>query len=302
MQAYIAAHWLTFTIPRELSDEELDKTCKELFGHSFKMFDKLFKPRCSYRDCYTLSELVSVYRKGWMNNEGTTCFEVSGDGLDTLALDVAVLGKYALEAGGNVCRLDIACLDTGNYLPYEQIVNSCLAANFKDRVRTKFNRGKGNAPRIEIQPVRKITFGSPKSDNYCVLYDRQKVEDLDFPCVNIEQRITNRADCAAIVRALLAGEDTGQYFAGLLRGKLEFLQHGVGNKEKRPTEIWWSDFLGDVASRKIKRVKRRSRYVSTPVQRALKQINKVANHEDIDGLRIIAKVISERQQELSLDF
>lgn len=286
MKAFISPHWFTFSIPKDLTDAELETLCTKLFGHGFGRFEKSFKGRNGYKQHYSLAGLVNIYRDGWMNNRGTTCFDITGTGLDTLGLDIMSLGKFALNHGGNICRIDIACLDTGNHLPYDEIVNCCMADNFKDRVRTRFNRGKGNLPEIRIQPVKRILFGSEKSDNYLVIYDRQRVDDLDFPCINIEQRITNRADCAAIIQTLLDGTDAGEYYAALLRGKLEFLQEGTGRKDTKEVETWWSDFLGDVAARKIKRVKKPRPWQWKPshYHKAVKNINKLAVNNEFEHL------------------
>jgi len=290
LKAYIAPHWFKFTIPTEPTDTELDSICAELFGYQFRQFDKLYKCRDKYRDCWTLAELVSIYRNGWMDNKGTTCFDISGTGLDTLGLDIAKLGKFVLSRGGNICRIDLAALDTEHHLPYGEIMTACLADNFKSRVRTRFNRGKANAPKIELQPVKRILFGSEQSDNYVVLYDRQKTENLDFPCICIEQRITNRADCAAIIEALQSGIDAGSYFAGLLRGKLEFLEESTRLKRLRQPEKWWTDFLGDCERRKIKRTARKIipwRQITRDTTQAIRHVEKLQRRGDHDGLETV---------------
>jgi DNA relaxase NicK len=243
-----------------------------------------------------------------MKNKGSTCFDVSGTGLDTLGLDIAKLGKFVLANGGNICRIDIACQDTGNHVPYDEIVRLCSRENFKDRVRTRFNRGKGNVPDIKIQPLRRIQFGSENSDNYLVIYDRQHTEDVDFPWLCFEQRITNRQDCEEIIRTLLDGKDAGAYYAGLLRGKLEFLQAGTGKKETRPVEPWWSEFLGDVARCKIKRLPksmnpwRLQRERSTDVGKALRTIRRLEQRQDVGGLQRIIQQAQESYSNAALVF
>lgn len=290
LKAFISPHWFKFTIPREPTDTELDDICQELFGYRFSQFDRLHKCRDKYRDCHTLVELVSVYRQGWMDNSGTTCFDISGTGLDTLGLDISKLGQFALDQGGNICRIDLAALDTGNYLPFERMQELCMEPNFKFRIRTRFNRGAGNAPKIEVQPVRRIVFGSERSDNYLVIYDRQQTEKLDFPCVCIEQRITNRADCAAIIRALNEGEDPGPYFAGLLRGKIDFLAESNRGKRNKEPEAWWTDFLGDCERRKIKRTPRKLNPFGHRV-RGRQAIEKARKRGDIEGLGLLAEQV-----------
>jgi len=307
LKAVISPHWFKFTIPKEYTDEELEAICLDLFGHGYSKFERTFKQRDYYRDCKTLQELVSVYRNGWMKNKGSTCFDVSGTGLDTLGLDIAKLGKFALDNGGNICRIDIATQDVNNYLPYDTMVNLCLAPNFKDRIRTRFNRGKGNAPKIELQPIRRIVLGSEHSDNYLVIYDRQQTEEVDFPWLCLEQRIQNREDCAEIIRTLLSGKDAGEYYAGLLRGKLDFLQAG-GKKERRKVEPWWTDFLGDVARCKIKRLPKeknpwRFRGASaTDVGKALRTIRRMEQRQDADGLQQILQQAKESYEVATLDF
>lgn len=305
MKAVISPHWFKFSVPKDYTNEELNAICVELFDHDFGKFEKTFKPRDYYRDCTTLQELVSIYRNGWMKNKGSTCFDVSGTGLDTLGLDIAKLGKFALDNGGNICRIDIATQDTNNFLPYDEIVRLCSRENFKDRVRTRFNRGHGNVPEIKIQPLRRIMFGSEDSDNYLVIYDRQYTEGVDFPWLCIEQRITNRDDCAEIIRTLLDGRDAGEYYAGLLRGKLEFLQAGTGKKENRAVEPWWSDFLGDVARCKVKRLpKNRNpwRFQSSDTSKAGRIIRRMEQRKDLEGLQQLKELAQEAISTATLVF
>lgn len=303
MKAFIAPHWFKFTLPTEYTAEEIDGICLELFGYKYSQFDKLYKSRDKYRDCRTLAELVSIYRDGWLDNKGTTCFDISGTGLDTLGLDIAKLGKYVLDRGGNICRIDLATLDTEQHLPYDQIMTACLSENFKRRVRTRFNRGKANAPKIEVQPVKRILFGSEHSDNYIVIYDRQKTESLDFPCLCIEQRITNRADCAAIIEALQGGTDAGSYFAGLLRGKIEFLVESTRLKRLRQPETWWTDFLGDCERQKIKRTAKQPipwRLITRETTQIIRRVERLQKRGDHDGLETVIHHAQSALEEVKL--
>lgn len=321
LKAYISPHWLTITLPiRALTGSEfndkainaeneaiIDQYCLELFGHSYRDFERLSKSRNAYRDCRTFHGLVNIYKDSFSNCNGTACFEFTGDGIETLGLSIAEIGAYALEHGGNVARIDVQCLDTGNYLPYAEILECCSGKHFKDRVRTRFNRGRKatDLPRIETQPYRRIVFGSPKSDNYLVVYDRQQVEDLDFPCLNLEMRISNRADCRAIIEALnTPGTNEGEYFAGMLRGKIEFLEDQPGkSKEYRSTCAWWSDFLGSVSTQKIKRTKRNSRrFADTTSAKARKQAAKLADQCNLDALKLLQQQVDEDIRLLEMKF
>lgn len=327
MKAFISAHWLTITLPvqpvthkdshKDAAISAVNSTAitKYLYDLTIPVLysdlAKTKKPRNAYKTCSTWHDLINVYVDGYGFNNGTVCIEFTGDAIDTLGMDISTIGKYALSNGGNVCRIDIQCLDTNNYLPYAQILKCCSAQHFKSRVRTRFNRGNRitDLPKIETQPYRKITFGSPKSDNYLVIYDRQQVEELDFPCVNLEMRISNRDDCAALINALAATDCEADYLAGLLRGKIEFLRDQPEvRKDRRDPIAWWSDFLGSVETQKLQRqpkqpsATRASRYTNIAAAKLLKQVDRLDAAQDIETLKRMQAEITDRIRILELPF
>ena len=261
-QTQIHCDYFRFTLPRVLLDPEIDLICTELFGHKFEQFDRLAFSRCRYAECYTLNDLVSVYRRGTANNKHTTCFDIPGSGLRELeTIDVIKLCKFVVEQGGNITRFDIAADDHGNCLPFDEMVKLCMGDTFKERVRTKLCRNRKESasgemlqtlPAISIQP-RRIQFGSEKSDNYAVVYDREYVAGISFQFIRIELRLTARKDTAALAKVLISERNPSAYLAGVIRGKLDFLRLDNARKERRSSVEWWLKFLNNAEAKRLKR-------------------------------------------------
>lgn len=261
-QTLIHCDYFRFTLPRVLLDHEIDTICSELFGYKFSQFDRLPFSRCRYAECYSLNNLVSVYRRGTANNKHTTCFDIPGSGLRELeAIDVIKLCKFVLEQGGNITRFDIAADDLGNVLPFDEVVKLCMGESFKERVRTKLCRNRKDLatgellqtlPAISIQP-RRIQFGSEKSDNYAVVYDREYVAGASYPFIRVELRLTARKDTAALAKALVSESNPSAYLAGVIRGKLDFLRLDNARKDRRSSTEWWLKFLNSAEAKKLKR-------------------------------------------------
>lgn len=287
----IHCDYLKFSLPTVLSDTELDQLCLELFGYSFRNFDRLGKCRDRYKDCFNLGGLVNIYRNGYANNARTTCFDIPGSGIRGLELDLPKLYRLIRDRGGNVCRYDIAADDTDNVLPFDEMARLSMGEVFKEQVKTKLCRNRKDdqgegvqvLPEISIQP-RRIQYGSTQSDNYIVVYDREHVAGVNFPFMRVELRITNQKDTKALLVALTTeGVDRAQYCAGVLRGKLEFLNLDNAKKERRSAAPWWDGFLNSAQVCKLKREeglkpKVESRHGRT-ITRAIEKIMEQGNSE-----------------------
>lgn len=258
----IFCDYFKFTLPGDLSDNEITSITEQYFDIPFSMFDSLYQSRDRYSECYTVNDLVSVYRGGFAYNKGTTCFDISAAGLKNIPqIDIADLCRLIISEYGNLCRFDATADDIRNVLPYDEMVSLCLEDNFKKRVKTKLCRNRTDAetgegiptyPEVCIQP-RKILFGSPKSKNYLVIYDKEYVSGVSYPYLRVELRLTERKDTAALARVIASGADIPSYLAGIIRGKLDFLQDNAVKKANKKTMPWWNDFLQGASSAKLKR-------------------------------------------------
>lgn len=258
----IFCDYYKFSLPGDLSDDEISKISDRYFGIQFSQFDKLYQSRDRYSECYTVNDLVSVYRGGFAYNKGTTCFDISAAGLKNIPqIDIADLCRLIMSEYGNLCRFDATADDTRNVLPYDEMVSLCLEDNFKKRVKTKLCRNRTDAetgeeiptfPEVCIQP-RKIQFGSPKSKNYIVVYDKEYVSGVSYPYLRVELRLTERKDTAALAKVIASGADIPSYLAGLIRGKLNFLQDNAVKKSNKISMPWWDDFLQGATVQKLKR-------------------------------------------------
>lgn len=261
--AKIHCDYLSFTAPAEFTEDELDSLCQTIFGLQFAAFTILGKSRSRYADCYVLDEnLAGVYTNGYGNNRGTTHFDLPGSGIRKLGIDVFELCKILSKYEFSLCRFDIAVDDTEGKLPFEEMAKFSTGEAFEERVKTRFSKratvrkdGRRLAvlPTISTQP-RRIQYGSEKSDNYIVVYDKEYCAGVAYPWMRVELRMCNRRDLEAFLKALLKSENKPAYMAGVLRGKLDYLNLDNAKKERRSTVQWWLDFLSNPTTEKLDRV------------------------------------------------
>ncbi|MBC7961409.1 MAG: replication initiation factor domain-containing protein [Steroidobacteraceae bacterium] len=307
----ITCDYLKFTVPTDLDDAALDELCREFFGHPFRNFDKLGNSRDRYADCFSLGGLVNVYRKGFAANAGTTCFDLPGDALRKLQVDTLKLCQYIRNQGGNVCRFDICADDTDNLLPFDEVVRLSTGSTFKELVRTKLCRNRKDStgeivqvlPEISVQP-RRVMYGSPKSDNYAVIYDREYCAGAEYPFLRVELRLTNRKDTSALLMALTTpGADPAAYMAGVLKGKLDFLEMDNPRKDRRSTLPWWNEFLNGAEVHKLKREPKTSiKIESLDVARARRAFERLKDRGDSEGLQQLFALIDNDQEARRIAF
>ena len=290
----IHCDYLKFTLPTDLDDDALDELCREYFGYPFRNFDKLPNSRDRYADCFTLGGTVNVYRKGYAANAGTTCIDLPGDALHRLQVDTLKLCRYIRDKGGNVCRFDICADDTSHVLPFDEIVRLSTGTTFKELVRTKLCRNRKDTsgevvqvlPEISVQPKR-VMYGSPKSDNYAVIYDKEYCTGTYYPYLRVELRLTNRKDTSALLMALTSpGPAPAAYMAGVIKGKLDFLIMDNPRKDRRSTLPWWNEFLNGASIQKLKREPSTSiKIESLDVARARRAFERLKSRGDSEGLQ-----------------
>jgi len=258
---HIFCDYFKFTLPGELTDADISDLSSRYFGVPFNRYDKLYKSRDRYADCYSMNDLVSVYRTGFAYNKGTTCFDISAAGLKHLPdINIVDLCRLVLREKGNLCRYDLTADDTRNVLPYDEMAALCVY-KFKERVKTKLCRNRTDPETGEVIPRspdvgmshRRIKFGSEQSKNYLVIYDKEYVNGVSYPFLRVELRLTERQDTAALARQIASGVDVPSYLAGVIRGKLDFLQDNVKKKSGKISMPWWDDFLIGATAQKLKR-------------------------------------------------
>jgi hypothetical protein len=287
----IHCHFLRFSIKRELSEEEIDSICQQFFGFGYRNLSPLAKSRYGYGTGLTYGNVANVYADGHGFNKGTTCFDLPGDALKTLNVDLLELLLFIRQQGGNVCRFDIAADDVDHVLPFDEIVRLSQGETFKRRVVTKLCRdrvkGKGTTlPEISVQP-RRVQYGSEKSDNYLIFYDKMYCSGVEYPYMRVELRLTQRQDTKALLDALTTpGVDFAQHLAGVIRGKLDFKETNDLNKQRAATMPWWLEFLSGATAQKLRRAPRKrsdNPFISIEELRIEKYRRRIDKH--VDALR-----------------
>jgi len=215
-----------------------------------------------YRSHWTINETHNIYHGGKGNNAGTVCVELKGSAMETLHCELLDLLHFIKAQNGKLCRFDLAIDDTRNVLPFPEIVKLSTGETFRRRVRTKLCRPRKRdnsltvLPEISTQP-RRVAYGSERSDNYLVIYDKEYCSGIEYPFLRCELRLTNRDDLADLLENLTApGCDVARYLCGIVRGKLEFLESGDSNKGRSKVCKWWIDFLAGASVRKLARPKK----------------------------------------------
>lgn len=311
----IHCDYIRFTIHRELSDAALTDTCIKLFNVPFEYFTKRNSGEAAAFRCaegYTLKNYVNIYRGGFAKNRGTVCFDIPGSGIrDALILDIPQLCQYVRENSGTFTRFDIAADDTGHLLPFDEIVELCTGANFKQRVKTKLCRNSRDSvtgeplerlPTISTQP-RRIQFGSEKSANYAVLYDREYVAGCSYPYLRFELRISNRQDLDDLSRQIAYNQnDPGQYMAGILKSKLDFKSDDNAQKVRCSSLPWWDQFLLNAQATRLKRAPSPTKPVfgNSVVRAVYNQIDKLISLGHFSDIQEVIAYSSKKLESLGI--
>lgn len=304
-QGHLHCDYFKFSVPHNLTTEEINTVCKELFGEPFNRFEQLYGSREGYKRCYSFGGIIHVFRDGYMKNAGTTVFELSGTAMKYEKIDIKQLCQYVVQNDGNVCRLDVTADDIAGTIPYAELVELSTIGNFKSRVKTKLCRNRkdedGNIiegyPTIKLQP-QQIQYGLPSSDNYITVYCHDGV-------LRVELRLRHREDTRALAEEIaLDTVPLGELFAGVIRRRLDFLQDNGKRKDRNSTVPWWDSFLGGVAARKItRRTKPKNPNVWTPstLQKAYKLVltmKTAGDHESLDHLQHLVNHYHQQIQKL----
>jgi len=190
-------------------------------------------------------------------------FSLSGGALDLLAgnaddwSDVpGMVDQVHGVLGGHSTRLDVAFDDKVGLVDLDVLDAAVDAGDYTSRYRKK--------PRVWLDKEtggRTYYWGSPQSDSQLVIYDKlrerrtkghaDQVEGLTH-WVRVELRLRRERAHAAALQLVDRGEAVWSYFAGVLRGMLDFKERGTSPQKTRwDTSPWWAAFLGHVEKAKL---------------------------------------------------
>jgi len=160
------------------------------------------------------------------------------------------------ELGGRSTRVDIAFDDKVGLLDMRTMFDAFQAGDYTSRYRHKPDY-------FGSMETGGLTFylGSPRSDSQLVIYDKfaervnnghaDQVEGLTH-WVRVELRLRRERANEAAKALLEKGQDVWSYFAGVLRGMLDFKERGFdSNKTRWDTVPWWDAFLGFAAKARL---------------------------------------------------
>lgn len=163
----------------------------------------------------------------------------------------SMVGVVHEELGGHSTRVDIAFDDKVGLVDLETVGDAVRAGDYTSRYRPPrelVDHDKGG---------RTFYFGSPSSDSQLVIYDKlrerkandraDEVEGLDH-WVRVELRLRRERANAAARELRERGRSAWSYFAGVLKGMLDFKVRGESDRKTRwETAPWWHAFLGFAA-------------------------------------------------------
>jgi len=160
-----------------------------------------------------------------------------------------MVGLVHEELEGRSTRIDIAFDDKVGLLDMRTMYDAFESGDYVSRYRNKPDYFGS----LETGGLT-LYLGSPRSDSQLVIYDKAKervtkghadeVEGLDH-WVRVELRLRRDRANAAAKELRERGEQVWSYFAGVLRGMLDFKQRGTSSQKTRwATSPWWDAFLG----------------------------------------------------------
>jgi DNA relaxase NicK len=160
---------------------------------------------------------------------------------------LALIFRLCDRPDANVTRLDIACDDRGGWLNMDVIWQNAQNGGFRSRTAALsfYENRKG-----EQAGGRTVYFGSPASLFRVRIYDKAKqIYAPNDPLYNshwIRFEMVFRDTYAAQVAEILAGGDldtVGNAVAGIINGKLSFINRDNENISRCTVASWWEDFL-----------------------------------------------------------
>ena len=239
----VSIDYMCFTLPVSINNNIPD-LCKQILGIDLKHFRLVNKYRYHYKQFYTIDGIGNIYTDGIGDNKGTIHFEITGTGCGTV--NCLQMIDFVIKNYGHFTRVDLAIDDDNNILKFSKLKECRYYSS--DRIVSKFK----SIPLYMVKESESIIFGEKSSKVRITIYNKGKLEKLDFQWVRVELRIRDRDWLQRAMIELLENNNLGEIAKGLLKNYLCFKTKGVGSKYKRETEHFWNRFLGDVEKRKLR--------------------------------------------------
>jgi phage replication initiation protein len=189
-------------------------------------------------------------------------FSLSGGALDLLAGksdawgDVpCMVDQVHTDLQGHSTRVDLAFDDKVGLLDLDVIGQALHAGDYVSRWR--------NPPAYVGKVGAGVTWylGSSRSDSQLVIYDKlqerkaqghaDQVEGMTH-WVRVELRLRRERAQAAAEKLRERGSDVWSFFAGVLKGMVDFKERGESDRKTRwDTVGWWDAFLGFAAKARL---------------------------------------------------
>lgn len=254
MKNQVLIDWLSFSVPMEMTEDELKQATDYFFGKDFGGFVKgkqtqKNKQRMGwYSDLYTLygtgSPLIHILTGPTSdNNENTTLFHVTGYGLsdrpDALNLEIIPLLKKIRDVDGQLTRADLAIDDFTGRPILKKMTEASHQDVWRDRIITTFRF------RRVHRDWSTLYYGDNPRGNQIIAYDKAAETGTADPWFRCEFRARDRKLLKNIHDDLLSGIPVAEVAANLIHTNLRFVPPGRKVKYNRKTEAWWTDFIGD---------------------------------------------------------
>jgi len=159
------------------------------------------------------------------------------------------------DLGGHTTRLDIAFDDKVGLLDMDTVEAALRGGDYVSRWR--------NPPGFNGKVGQAVTWylGSSRSDSQLVIYDKlqerldqghaDQVEGLTH-WIRVELRLRRERAQVAAEQLRQRGDQVWSYFAGVLRGLVDFKERGTSPQKTRwRTVSWWDRFLDGAAKAKL---------------------------------------------------
>jgi len=284
---HVDFHKFCFTVKQRLSPKQLTVFTEKYFGYPIDSFTVIYKYRNAYKHHYSLQRMVNIYCDGAGDNSGTTYFEINGLGCNTLNIDFKELIRDCFQHNHKITNIHLYLDDTDNILPMERLFTE-FKKDYRNRIISTFK----SVPTLIDSSSRTLNFGSRKSKTQVTIYEKGVYEKADFDWNRVEIKLMDHEVIATHLRDYVNGTELGIIAAGLLKRVLDFKVDGKQLKNRRQSEQFWTDFLGDVEKRKFGR-----RYLPKPVKTNIfnkirSQLTEVLRGIDSDALLLLVNDIN----------
>lgn len=249
MKAQVLVDWITFSVKgkdvREVISTflGLDPALFVITGFSLNGYDRVYR----FSDIF----VMDCPRKNDFFQDMGVCVSMSGNGCRTFERftcysDAPFLSLFKLICSNdcNVSRLDIACDDRDQVLDLDLMVDKvrCNDVNSRMTKRSVLTSWDGLQ-----RSGTTIYIGAESSDFRIRIYDKSAEQGIQGHWVRVEL-VMRGANSLSFVRHAAEGRSVGELAALVLNDKFCFIDRDDSNISRCSVCVWWSDFVGCVAS------------------------------------------------------